>query len=218
MKVHFISGLGADERVFEYLSLPGIERIYIKWIPPRSGEAISQYARRLLPQIDTERDVILIGMSFGGLVAQEMARFISCKKVILVSSVKSEQEYDWKLNMIRYTKLYKLIPTYMIKKISLIVGGYYFGVQGKNEATLLREIIDQTDSYFLEWAIGQIMTWKNNTSHTHLVQVHGACDRIFPPYRITGATLIPHTGHFMVVNKSKELSSYLMEQVEGDSY
>jgi pimeloyl-ACP methyl ester carboxylesterase len=218
MKVHFISGLGADERVFEYLSLPGIERIYIKWIPPRSGEAISQYARRLLPQIDTERDVILIGMSFGGLVAQEMARFISCKKVILVSSVKSEQEYDWKLNMIRYTKLYKLIPTYMIKKISLIVGGYYFGVQGKNEATLLREIIDQTDSYFLEWAIGQIMTWKNNTSHTHLVQVHGACDRIFPPYRIAGATLIPHTGHFMVINKSKELSSYLMEQVEGDSY
>ncbi len=217
MKVHFISGLGADERVFEYLSLPGLERIYVKWIIPISGESISQYARRLLPQIDTEGEVILVGMSFGGLMAQEIAKLIPCKKIILISSVKSEQEYDWKLNMIRYTKVYKLIPTYVVRKASLLVGGYYFSIQNRREAELLREIIRQTDSHFLEWAIGQIMTWKNNASNPNLVHIHGACDRIFPPYKIDRAILIPNAGHFMVVNKCNVLSSSLMRQIGGSN-
>jgi pimeloyl-ACP methyl ester carboxylesterase len=213
MKVHFISGLGADEQVFEYLSLPGVERVYIKWIAPLIGESIAHYAKRLLPQIYINEDVILVGMSFGGLIAQEIAKIIPCKKVILVSSVKSEREYDWKLNFVKYTKCYKIIPTCVIKKASLLVGGYYFGTRTKQESRLLRQIIYQTDAHFLRWAIAQIMTWKKGAAVANLVQVHGACDRIFPPYKIYGATLIADTGHFMIVNRSKELSRYLLEQI-----
>jgi hypothetical protein len=39
-KVYFISGLGADERIFQYLNLEGIEPVFIQWLEPFSKEKI----------------------------------------------------------------------------------------------------------------------------------------------------------------------------------
>ena len=48
MKIYGISGLGADKRVFEYLTLD-YQFIPIDWIKPEDKETIEEYSLRLSP-------------------------------------------------------------------------------------------------------------------------------------------------------------------------
>lgn len=65
MKIYGISGLGADKRVFEFLTLDD-EFIPINWIAPHKKEPIKEYSKRISTVIDTHNDFCLIGVSFGG--------------------------------------------------------------------------------------------------------------------------------------------------------
>ena len=73
MKVYFISGLGADYRVFSLLELSFCEPVFIGWIKPQPNESLPHYAARLLEQIP-ETSPIIVGISFGGMLVTEMAR------------------------------------------------------------------------------------------------------------------------------------------------
>ncbi|WP_169306811.1 hypothetical protein [Pedobacter polaris] len=50
--VYFISGLGADERVFQFLDLSKIEYQFIRWNEPRKNESLFNYCEELTKQID----------------------------------------------------------------------------------------------------------------------------------------------------------------------
>ena len=91
MKQLFLfSGLGADKRVFEFLDLSKYSVYHISWIKPLPKELMADYARRLLPQIKTEKP-IFVGVSFGGMIALEIAKLILVEKVILISSAVSSK-------------------------------------------------------------------------------------------------------------------------------
>ena len=89
--LYILSGLGADEKVFQRLDFSGVSVTFIKWLPSQAEESIGDYASRLLPQITTPHP-ILLGLSFGGMVAIEIAKQIDTEKVILISSAKTKNE------------------------------------------------------------------------------------------------------------------------------
>lgn len=213
MKAYFISGLGADERVFQFLDLPGIEKIYIKWIDPEGQESLASYANRLTSQIDLTQDIILIGISFGGIVAQEIAKIKACKKTILISSIKSPQEFSWQLSLVSFCRVYHLFPAKVLKWTNALTADYYFSTTSKTESKLLHQIIKETDDRFMIWAIDRLMTWKNPNPQTDIIHIHGTADRIFPISPIKSCIKIQGGGHFMVVNKSVELSKIIMENI-----
>lgn len=213
MKAYFISGLGADERVFQFLDLPGIEKIFIKWINPEDQESLASYANRLTAQIDLTQDIILVGISFGGIIAQEIAKIKACKKVILISSIKSPQEFSWQLSLISRCRIYRLFPAKVLKWSNVLTADYYFSTTSKTESKLLHQIIKETDDGFMIWAINRLMTWKNPTPQASIIHIHGTADRIFPISPIKSCIKIPGGGHFMVVNKSIELSKIIMENI-----
>ncbi len=109
MKVYFISGLGADDRVFRQLNLPGIEPVYLNWITPIKNESIESYAGRMAEKI-TESNPVIVGLSFGGMIGMEIAKLIPVKKLILISSAKGEKELPPYFLMGRSVPLYKLFP------------------------------------------------------------------------------------------------------------
>lgn len=213
MKVYFISGLGADERVFQFLDLPGIEKIYIKWIDPQDQESLASYSKRLITQIELTEDVILLGISFGGIIAQEIAKIIPCKKVLIVSSIKSPQEFSWQLSLVSSCRIYKLFPAKILKWSNLLTADYYFSTTSKKESQLLHQIIKETDNRFMLWAIDRLMTWKNTNPQKNIIHIHGTSDRIFPISPIKSDIKVQGGGHFMMVNKSVELSKIIMENI-----
>lgn len=50
-EIYCVSGLGADERVFQKLKFQGYQPVHIQWIEPKPGETIADYAQRLTTQI-----------------------------------------------------------------------------------------------------------------------------------------------------------------------
>jgi surfactin synthase thioesterase subunit len=74
-RIYLISGLGADRRVFKKLVFPtDFELIYLDWITPEPAESLEAYAARLALNIDTSAPFYLIGLSFGGMLATEIAK------------------------------------------------------------------------------------------------------------------------------------------------
>lgn len=212
--VYLISGLGADERVFQFLDLGTIDHRFVEWLKPEKKESLSHYAQRLIDdQIDTSNEVILIGLSFGGLVAQEIAKLISCRLVIIISSVKSPAEFSWQLKLASKTKIYAMVPDWLLRLGNKLTADYYFGTNNKTESILLHQIIKDTDPFFLKWAIDKIMNWKNEVITTPLAHIHGTSDRIFPIKHIKKAIEIPNGGHFMVVNKAVTIQALIFELV-----
>lgn len=207
--VYFISGLGADERVFAKLELQDVEPVFIKWLPPLEKEILSEYCNRLLQQIDQSKPVFLIGVSFGGIVAQEIAKLIKVQKIIIISSVKSPSEYSWSIKLTKKLKLNKLVPRSVLKPINHLTADYYFGIKSKSDSDLLRKIIEDTDLPFMVWAIDQILHWENDSQHQSLLHIHGDNDRIFPSKYIKDAAWIKDGGHFMVYNIASEISDLI---------
>jgi len=214
-KIHFISGLGADERVFQFLHLNGFEQHFVKWESPFHHESLQSYCKRLIIQLDLTNDVVLIGVSFGGIIAQEIAKLILVKKVIIVSSIKSPSEFDWQLKIVRLLNLHKLAPAKFLKWANKYTANYYFGVESNDETKLLGAIIEDTNTDFMVWAIDAILNWapfgKENVPIYH---IHGTSDRIFPITNIKhkNTFFISKGGHFMIVNRSNEVSN-LINQV-----
>lgn len=212
--IYFISGLGADERVFQFLDLGTHSYQHIHWIATRKEESLASYAKRLSAQIDATQDVILVGVSFGGMIAQEIGKFMTCKAVIIISSVKSPTEFDWKLKSAQFTQAHRIAPAFLLKWSNLLTANYFFGASTKQDAQLLRKIVLDTDTSFLKWAIHVIMNWKNTKPLQGIHHIHGTNDKIFPHKPIKNAQLIDGGGHFMIVNKAAEISPLILDIIE----
>jgi hypothetical protein len=57
--IYLISGLGADESVFQNLDFGKYTPQYIKWIEPQKDETLQGYALRLSKQIQAQKPIIL---------------------------------------------------------------------------------------------------------------------------------------------------------------
>ncbi|MDW7693712.1 alpha/beta hydrolase [Flammeovirgaceae bacterium SG7u.111] len=208
MKIYVISGLGADKRIFQFLTLK-YQLVPLDWIEPKKNEPLESYAARLSQSIDTSKDFILLGVSFGGLVATEIGKFLSPKQTILISSAETAAELRsiyrlfGKLNLIRFIpKPFLNMPAWLANLL--------FGAKNKQ---LLAEIIQDTDLGFLKWALAELMQWKNQTRLPNCLKIEGGNDLLLPPTKSTNAILIPQGGHFMIVDKAEEISGVINERI-----
>ena len=210
--VYFISGLGADKRVFTKLNIEHPHQKHIEWEIPFKNESIKNYSERLINQIDKTKEIILIGVSFGGIIAQEIASIIPIKKIIILSSVKSEHEFSWQLKFVSKTNLYRLFPASLLLFLNKLTANYYFGIKTKEESILLRKIINDTNPIFMIWAISRIMNWKHKTEE-NILHIHGIEDKIFPINTLKNYLPIKETGHFMVYDKASDVSKIINDHL-----
>lgn len=116
--VYFMPGLAASTTIFERIALPEdvFEIHLLEWEIPFDGESLPDYAKRITQNIKHQNPV-LIGVSFGGILVQEMAKHITARKVIIISSVKSNTEFPRRMKIAKTTKAYKLIPMRLILNV-----------------------------------------------------------------------------------------------------
>ena len=205
--LYLISGLGADQRVFKYLDIHNYNLIPINWEIPQRRENIQAYAKRLIAQIDLSLPVYLLGVSFGGIIAQEISRLIKVEKLVIISSVKSFKEYGFNLKLASCLQIHKITPVFILKHLNLITANYFFGISNQKDAKLLKSIIQGTDDQFMVWAINQIMLWKPTENlNTNYIHIQGNLDRIFTNKALHNVHWIENGGHFMIVDKSNQVS------------
>ena len=212
-KVYFISGLGADKRAFSFLDLSFCEPIFIEWIKPLKKESLQHYALRLKDQIK-EPAAIIVGVSFGGMLATEMAKSDSTIRAIIISSNKVKKEFPKFFLAGKYIPLYKWMPSSLLKKAA-IFRRLFFGPAGEKQKKIFRQILNDTDTTFTKWAVYSILHWENSFVPDNLIHIHGTSDKLLP-FRLVKADFSINKGtHLMIMNHPGEISAILKNVITG---
>jgi pimeloyl-ACP methyl ester carboxylesterase len=214
--IYCISGLGADEKAFSKLAVPGYQLHCLPWLLPEPNEPIAAYARRMLSAIP-ESNPILMGLSFGGMMCIEIAQQIPVHKVILISSVKTRMELPRWMKWAGKLRLHKVIPL-KSSKITEPLQNYNLGVTNEEERQMAAAFRRNVDIRYTNWAIHQVLTWRNTRVPENLYHIHGDKDRMFPLKKLTPDYTIENGGHFMILNKAEEISSRLTVILQNPSH
>jgi pimeloyl-ACP methyl ester carboxylesterase len=174
----------------------------LEWFLPSDKESIESYALRMTEKIQVENPV-LVGVSFGGILVQEIAKQMKVRKVIIISSVKSNTEFPSRFKVAKTTKAYKLIPTQLLADIEKLVK-YAFGdnIVAKR-LKLYEKYLSVRDKQYLDWAIETVLCWKQKEINDSVVHIHGDADEVFPIKNIENCIILKGGTHIMIINKFK---------------
>jgi alpha/beta superfamily hydrolase len=210
ISVYFMPGLAAGPSIFENIKLPEeqFEMYFLEWFLPIENESIESYALRMTQKI-THDNPVLIGVSFGGVLVQEMAKIIKTDKVIIISSVKTNKEFPSRFKIARNTKAYKLIPTQLLADIEKLVK-YAFGdnIVAKR-IKLYEKYLSVRDKHYLDWAIETILFWNQKEINEAVIHIHGDADEVFPIKHIRKCIVVKGGTHIMILNKFKWMNENL---------
>lgn len=214
MTLYFISGLGIDRRVFSRLRLPEKYTLrYLDWIPPQRHETLPHYAERLAQEIDTGEAFSLIGLSFGGMIATEIAKRLSPKHTILVSSAATADELPTLYRLAGRLHLNRLVPPVLLKQPTPFTY-WFFDAHIKDEKRLLKAILKDTDPAFLGWAIDSVVQWQNSVRPATVYHIHGDKDKVLPLQRVKADAVIEGGGHLVVVSHAAQVSRLIEERLQ----
>ena len=211
MKIYAVSGLGANEHVFKKLRFPsGYELIFIPWLIPLDEELIENYALRMAQSIDTSQDFVLLGLSFGGIIAQEVAKIKPPIKLVLFDTVKSNAEKPLWIQANKYIHSYKIFPYILLNK-SPLVKWFSNIMQWTNpRRPNLDQLYSVRDRRYTRWAFEQIVWWdRKEKLDCDIYHFHGNLDFIFPYWNIKNAIIIDGGGHLTVYEKYEQVNSHL---------
>lgn len=209
--VYFMPGMAASSKIFERIKLPEdlFEMHLLEWFLPEAKESLESYAKRMTNEIKHD-NVVLVGVSFGGILVQEMAKIKPVNKTIIISSVKSNEEFPLRMKLAKNTKAYKLIPTSLISYVEFLLK-YGYGEAIKKRLELYKTYLSVNDKKYLDWAIENVLNWKRKDIDENVIHIHGDADEVFPIKNIKNCIEIKGGTHLMILNRFRWFNNNLAE-------
>ncbi len=216
--VYFVPGLAASPSIFENIKLPEdtFEMIFLEWQMPLPNENLQQYCQRWT-QTFKHQNPVLVGVSFGGVIVQEMSRLIATRKVIIISSVKCNTEFPLRMRLVKYAGLYKLLPTSLLTRVKRLDSLPVGITKIKKRLKLYERFLGIRDQQYLDWAIRELLLWDRCEADPDVIHIHGEADEIFPAKYIEKYVSVPGGTHIMILNKSRWLNKHLPEIILAES-
>ena len=207
--VYLMPGLAASSSIFERIVLPteSFEVILLDWVQPKKDETLVSYAQRMAQKVVHE-NAVLIGVSFGGILVQEMAAFLTLKKLIIISSVKTRDEMPRRIKFAKTTNAYKLLPTSLLNNVEKLIK-YSFGNVINQKLKLYEKFLHLRNKEYLDWAIEQVVCWDRSVPDPKVIHIHGDLDEVFPAKNINSFIPIKGGTHIMILNRFRWFNQYL---------
>jgi len=205
-------GLGADARLFEPQQTAFPQLVVPPWIPPLKNESLPAYAARLARTMVVSRDkpLILGGVSFGGMVAYEVARHLKPDAVVLIASCRTR--HGLRLVYRAASCLMPLIPL-QAWSIAKLLASPVVGLVGKFrpvERTVSVAMFKEMDSSFMHWVVRAILGWHPAPLEgIRVFQIHGRRDLLIPARRVEADVVIPGGGHMINMTHAEEVNDFI---------
>ena len=214
MNIYFIPGLGADKKIFRSIRVPqGSKAIYVEWIKPLKNETLQSYSYRLVEQIDTSQPFLIVGLSFGGMLATEIVNMYPQGKMIILSSVASSSHLPFYYRFAGKMRMHKLVPVSLMKSASLMKR--LFTAETAEQKAYLKMAIREVDTSFIRWALDAIIKWKGSAADSGYIHIHGSKDAVLPIRFCKPTHIIKGGGHLMILTRNTEISEIIKDYVSN---
>ncbi|HMQ77269.1 MAG TPA: alpha/beta hydrolase [Flavobacteriales bacterium] len=217
MDVHLIPGLGADHRLFAKLRLPGHHLIAHDWPVMPKGSTLADFASVLAAQVDAERPHALVGVSMGGLVAQELAALTGPQRVVIISSWKGPHEMPAPIKVLRGTHPEKLLSRAFIQRTKPFLR-WQMGANTPEDVALLDALLEVHTAAQLQVQVAAVLQWNGPPRAVPgLVHLHGDRDHLMPLGPIRDAVVVKGGGHLMVHTLAPTISALVQRALAGEA-
>jgi len=210
MDVYLIPGLGTDRRLFSRLDLGGACPRYLEWPAYGRGATLRGIAEALSTAVDATRPHVLVGVSMGGMVAQEIACITHPVRVVLISSVTGPEEFPRLLRFSRATGAHHLISDLTVRASWPLRRP--FGVKDRAIAALLCQMAFAQGGRQIRRGTDAILRWQGGRWKGGLVRIHGDADRVLPLRRRVDHVVRRGT-HTIVISRAEEVSRLLQPYI-----
>jgi pimeloyl-ACP methyl ester carboxylesterase len=212
MNMYCLSGLGADQRVFKHIRIPGVRLVPVDWAPFDWHDDMACYAQKLAAAIP-EKNPVILGLSFGGMLGTEITRMQEVRRLFLVSSAKFKSELPPLSGLVKYLARRRLLPVGLAK---IPFKGTYvrFGAETDEEKALLTDILRKTDNRFAKWAFKTLLGWRTEDPPRNTVHLHGTADQLIIPVGVHPDHWIEGGTHFMIYNRAEEISRIIRQELD----
>ena len=214
VNLYCMPGMAASPKIFEFISLPKPIKIHLlSWIPPLKDEPLTDYAIRMCERV-TQTNPILLGVSFGGVLVQEMSKYLPGCQVVIVSSIKSKDELPLSMKMAKKTNAHKLLPMQWINNLDNL-SLFVFGEGIKKRLALYQKYLSERNPDYLSWAIDSLVNWDKTEVLKNIIHIHGEKDTVFPIKNLSHPFIKIKGGHAAIITQAhwfnKELSKILLK-------
>ncbi len=204
------SGMAADESILQPQRLAFPNVVIPPWPRPMARESLAGYCERLAEDLRPLGAEAIGGVSFGGIIALEVAKILKPRCVILIASVRSPSALPWRLRAMRpFLPLLPLLPISWIQWLAAAIplwSDVYAGV--------IRQF-RQADPQTLRWSIEQVFKWKSAPElDCPIFQIHGNRDFVFPISLARPDEIIQGGGHLISLTRGKQVNAFVRSCLE----
>ncbi|MDR2168888.1 MAG: alpha/beta hydrolase [Planctomycetaceae bacterium] len=222
----FVPGLGADHRLFKYQTEYFLGSVAVDWIDPISGEALEDYAVRMaamirskLPEGTETNNVIICGLSLGGMIAPYIARSLGAGGYILLCSIQKPSQFpkryyfDWLImrNSVQLRTWRISFLGYILRAILFLCGIAKFFVMPepfKQFLSMPSRKFAELSRMMFDWAYRK--REQDNLCNDNLnmpsIHIHGKRDILLPIKLTNPDVIIKDGGHLLALTHPKQVN------------
>ena len=222
-RIVLFPGLGADPRMFRgQQAVLGDDLECPDWLMPHDGETFDAYAQRwaceLEPEAGDDRPLFLGGVSFGGMVAMQMARHLNPQAVILIGSCRSRHAKPARWQVAK--RVSDLIPNRLFGRRMSAGGALWVSTLDQLDGahrSLLMTMAADSPLQRMRWSGKACADWVFDptliSGFPPVHQIHGRHDAIIPLHEGDPDTVIPNGRHLIHFSHPHTVNSFIMDVV-----
>ncbi len=211
-----IPGMGADERLFEPQRAGGLAFEVPRFPMPARRDDMAAFGARIRDALRLDGPCVLAGVSFGGMVAYEMARLCDARCVILIASCRSRAgipRTSWLIE-----RLSRVVPNRIIQRRCAASSRFLNRIENLNDGQyeLIRDMSLRVPVPLLRQIGRMIVQWKPPASVPCPVHhIHGDRDRIIPLRRVSPDEVVSGGGHLINLTHADGVNGFIRRHLCG---
>lgn len=158
--------------------------------------------------IDTTKPFIIIGYSLGGIIMQEMNRFLKPEKNILISSIKCTEEIPPLFRLVKKIQLGKRLPK-RLYTVNKTISNLFTHLVYDMPINDIEQCVTYTSASYMKWATHQITNWVPSIECRNLYHIHGTKDQVFSYKPIQNVYAVEDGDHLMIMKKAEEVNKII---------